>query len=119
MPARSHPHEWGPCFSFRHAGTYYDYYHGFDRRLSAMSPGQALLGHMMEDCFRRGFREVDFLRGTEPWKAVWTDRRRRHLRVRVFRSGLRSSALRLLLSANDRRRAKSREAAAVQEDADP
>lgn len=90
-------------FSFRYAGTYYDYYHGFDRAFAARSPGQALLGHMMQDCFRRGLREVDFLRGTEPWKAVWTDRRRRHMRVRVFRPGPRGSAIRLLLSANDRR----------------
>ena len=105
-------------FSFLHAGTYYDYYHGFDRRLSAMSPGQALLGHMMEDCFQRGVREVDFLRGTEPWKAVWTDRLRRHMRVRVFRSGARGSALRLLLSAHDRRQARSRKAATVREGAD-
>ena len=106
-------------FGFQYAGTYYDYYHGFDRSFAAMSPGQALLSHVMEDCFRRGLREVDFLRGMEPWKAVWTDRRRRHVRVRVFRSGMRSSALRLLLSANDRHQARSRNLATVQEGADP
>ena len=102
-------------FSFQYAGTYYDYYHGFDRSFAAMSPGQALLSHMMQDCFQRGLREVDFLRGTEPWKAVWTERRRCNARVRVFRPGIRSSALRLLLSVNDRHQARSRGRATGQE----
>lgn len=106
-------------FSFQHAGIYYDYYHGFDRRLSAMSPGQALLGYMMEDCFRRGLREVDLLRGTEPWKAVWTDLRRRHMRIRVFRSGLRGTAVRRLLAANARYQARSRKVETVPDVAEP
>jgi CelD/BcsL family acetyltransferase involved in cellulose biosynthesis len=105
-------------FSFEYAGTYYDYYHGFDRGFSAMSPGQALLGHTMQECFRRGLREVDFLRGNEAWKAVWTDKRRRHSRIRVFRPGLRGKVLRLLLAVHDRRRASSGTAAAVVAGAD-
>lgn len=97
-------------FAFEYAGTYYDYYHGYDHSFSAQSPGQALLGHTMQECFRRGLREVDFLRGNEAWKAVWTDSRRRHLRVRVFRPGWRGSVLRVLLAANDRRIKRGRRA---------
>lgn len=94
-------------FSFEYAGTYFDYYHGFDQGFDALSPGQVLLAHTMEECFRRGLREVDFLRGDEPWKAVWTDRRRKHVRIRVFRPGVRGAIVRLLLAVNDRRRARS------------
>lgn len=89
-------------FSFLYAGKCFDYFTGFHRDYSKLSPGAVLSARVIEDCFRNGIRELDFLRGTEPWKAVWTDRRRQNLRVRVYRPGLRRSVLRHLFRAKDR-----------------
>lgn len=90
-------------FAFRYAGKYFDYFTGFHRDHAKVSPGAVLMAQVIEDCFRSGLREVDFLRGAEPWKSVWTDRRRRHVRLRVYRPGLLRSVVRLLFRAKDRR----------------
>lgn len=82
--------------SFLYQNKYYDYFTGFHRDLGDFSPGSVLLAHVIEDCFRRGLREVDFLRGTEGWKSVWTDRCRRQVRIRLYRPGLRGRVLRLI-----------------------
>lgn len=94
--------------SFQYAGKYFDYFTGFHRGYAKLSPGAVLMAHVIEECFRNGLREVDFLRGTEPWKAVWTDRRRLNLRVRVYRPGVRRSVLRLLFRAKDRPQGEAR-----------
>ena len=88
-------------FGFQYAGKYFDYFTGFHRDYAKVSPGAVLLARTIEDCFRNGVREVDFLRGAEPWKSVWTDRWRRHRRVRVYRPGLRRSVLRFLFRKKD------------------
>jgi CelD/BcsL family acetyltransferase involved in cellulose biosynthesis len=88
-------------FGFQYAGKYFDYFTGFHRDQGKLSPGTVLLTQVVEDCFQNGLREVDFLRGAEPWKAVWTDRRRQNLRVRVYRPGLRQSVIRLLFRVKD------------------
>jgi len=82
--------------SFLYHNKYYDYFTGFHRDLARLSPGSVLLTHIMEDCFRRGLREVDFLRGTESWKSTWTDRYRRQVRIRLYRPGLRGGLMRLM-----------------------
>ena len=82
--------------SFLYQNKYYDYFTGFHRDLAGLSPGSVLLAHVIEDCFERGLREVDFLRGTEAWKSVWTDHCRRQVRIRLYRPGLRGMAMRLL-----------------------
>ena len=89
-------------FGFRYGGKHLDYFTGFHRDYAKVSPGAVLLAQVMEDCFRDGMREVDFLRGTEPWKDVWTDQRRRNLRVRVYPRGLRPWLARLLLRLKQR-----------------
>ena len=89
-------------YGFRYAGKHFDYFTGFHRDYAKVSPGAVLLAQVIEDCFRQGMREVDFLRGTEPWKDVWTDRSRRNLRVRVYPRGLRPWATRLFLRLKDR-----------------
>ena len=82
--------------SFLYQNKYYDYCTGFHRDLAGLSPGSVLLAHVIEDCFRRGLREVDFLRGTEGWKSTWTDRHRRQVRIRLYRPGLRGRLMRLI-----------------------
>lgn len=89
-------------FAFQYAGRYLDYFTGYHLKYAKVSPGAVLLARVVEECFRQGLREVDFLRGIEPWKEVWTDRRRRNLRVRIYRPGLRRAALRLLYGARAR-----------------
>lgn len=93
-------------FAFQYAGKYFDYFTGYHRDYAQLSAGTILLSQVIEDCFRNGIREVDFLRGTEPWKAVWTDRRRHNLRVRVYHPGLRQSVIRLLFRVKDRPKGK-------------
>ena len=82
--------------SFLYQNKYCDYFTGFHRDLARLSPGSVLLTHIMEDCFRRGLREVDFLRGTEGWKSTWTDRYRRQVRIRLYRPGLRGRLIRVM-----------------------
>jgi CelD/BcsL family acetyltransferase involved in cellulose biosynthesis len=88
--------------AFRYAGKHIDYFTGFHRDYAKVSPGAVLLAQVMEDCFRDRLREVDFLRGAEPWKAVWTDERRRNVRLRVYRSGPGRPLVRLLYRMKDR-----------------
>jgi CelD/BcsL family acetyltransferase involved in cellulose biosynthesis len=81
--------------SFIYRKKYYDYFIGFHRDLGELSPGFQLIAHVIQDCFRRGLEEADFLRGTEGWKSTWTDHCRRQVRIRLYRRGLRGNALRL------------------------
>jgi CelD/BcsL family acetyltransferase involved in cellulose biosynthesis len=43
-----------------------------------------LLGATFQDAIAEGFREYDFLRGTEPYKQDWTTRVRRTIGVRAW-----------------------------------
>ncbi|MFL5575073.1 MAG: GNAT family N-acetyltransferase [Gemmatimonadaceae bacterium] len=65
----------------------YYYLGGFDPELETLSPGSLLVAHAVREAMREGAREVDFLRGREPYKYRWgaTDRPtyRRLLRRRL------------------------------------
>jgi CelD/BcsL family acetyltransferase involved in cellulose biosynthesis/glycosyltransferase involved in cell wall biosynthesis len=49
----------------------YYYLGGFDPAFRAASPGAVLLAHAIEEAVRRGVRELDLLRGREPYKYAW------------------------------------------------
>ena len=51
-------------FSYR--DTYYAYQSGFDPRRADDSPGEVMLGMVIEDMIDRGVREFNFLRGAQP-----------------------------------------------------
>lgn len=47
------------------------YLSGYDRGWGMLSPGTLLLGDVLEEGLRRGWRELDFLRGGEVFKSRW------------------------------------------------
>lgn len=47
------------------------YLGGFDPALRAASPGAVVIAHALEAAIAEGAREVDFLRGREPYKYEW------------------------------------------------
>jgi CelD/BcsL family acetyltransferase involved in cellulose biosynthesis len=68
-------------YGFLYDGTYYAYQSGFDPEAADESPGEVLLGMVLEDLIGRRAREFNFLRGAQPHKFHWTDRRRETVRV--------------------------------------
>ena len=52
------------------------YMSGFDPDLSEISPGTLILAHAIEQAMAERAREVDFLRGREPYKYFWGVRER-------------------------------------------
>jgi len=55
-----------------------------------------MTGVMVEKLIARGAREMNLLRGRDPWKFRWTDRARRTVRLTLVRPGWRSSYARLV-----------------------
>lgn len=59
------------------------YQSGFAPEWGSKSVGLVLLARFVEDAFGRGRREIDFLRGAEPYKAEWTKDERRTVTARA------------------------------------
>ena len=85
-------------YGFVYRGTYYAYQSGFDPTAGDDSPGEVMLGMVIEDLIRRGVSEFNFLRGPQPHKFHWTDRSRETVRV----EGWRHTALGPTLAGLDR-----------------
>lgn len=69
---------------FLYEGRFEDWRHGFDQCKSCNAPGKILMAEMIRDCYERGVREVDFLRGAESYKYHWNVEERSYLRYRVL-----------------------------------
>jgi len=96
-------------YGFVYRGTYYAYQSGFDPAAADDSPGEVLLGMVIEDLIARGIREFNFLRGAQPHKFHWTDRRRETLHVDAWPRAPLSHALALVdRMAAERRRLRRR-----------
>jgi CelD/BcsL family acetyltransferase involved in cellulose biosynthesis len=65
--------------------TYYVLKPGYDESVGGCSPGQLLVGEVLQDLARRGAREFDFLGPKMGWKLDWTDRLRPHCWLFVLR----------------------------------
>lgn len=85
-------------YGFLYKGTYFAYQSGFDPALADESPGEILLGMVIEELIGRGAREFNFLRGPQPHKFHWTDLRRETVKI----EGWRRSALGPTLAGLDR-----------------
>ncbi|HEU0052458.1 MAG TPA: GNAT family N-acetyltransferase [Longimicrobium sp.] len=74
-------------YGFAAKGRAYYYLGGFDPAFERLSVGTVLVGHAIEEAAREGCREMDFLRGREPYKYAWgaIDRSQRRLRLRSAR----------------------------------
>ncbi len=69
------------AYTFDDAGRSLYYQSGFLPAWGAKSAGLVLLAKVVEDAFRRGMREIDFLRGSESYKREWTREARRTVSV--------------------------------------
>jgi CelD/BcsL family acetyltransferase involved in cellulose biosynthesis len=63
--------------------TLYAYQGGIDPQRLRESPGRIIMTATIKRAIERGFTEIDFLRGDEPYKATWraTPDAMRHVRV--------------------------------------
>lgn len=96
-------------YGFLYGGTYYAYQSGFDPRRADDSPGEVMLGMVIEDLIGRGGREFNFLRGAQPHKFHWTDRQRETLRFEGWQRAPLAQALAMLdRVAAERRRLRRR-----------
>src|SRR5215510_813902 len=68
-------------YGFLYRDTYYAYQSGFDPAARDDSPGEVLLGLVLEDLIGQGVAEFNFLRGAQPHKLHWADRQRVTLRL--------------------------------------
>jgi CelD/BcsL family acetyltransferase involved in cellulose biosynthesis len=58
-------------YGFACRGRLYFYLSGFEPRLKRVSLGSLILKYAVEQAIGTGLRELDFLRGTEPYKFAW------------------------------------------------
>ena len=58
-------------YGFQHRGRLFYYLGGFDPAMGDVEPGTLVIAHAVEQAVREGVREVDFLRGREPYKYAW------------------------------------------------
>ena len=66
---------------------------GYDPEYATGSPFKVLTYLAIEEAYREGLTEVDFLGDTEPWKREWTDAARGHDWLFVFTDSLRAQLL--------------------------
>jgi CelD/BcsL family acetyltransferase involved in cellulose biosynthesis len=67
-----------------YAQKYYMLKTSYDQEWRDVSPGFVLRACVIEELFRRGVREHDFLGDPEPWKLRWTDAVRRHWNLYLY-----------------------------------
>jgi CelD/BcsL family acetyltransferase involved in cellulose biosynthesis len=77
---------------FEDEERYLYYLSGFDPESAALSPGGVLLSRIIEEAIRRGKREVDLLRGTEPYKYRFNAVDQEHVHFRTVNRGIIRSA---------------------------
>jgi CelD/BcsL family acetyltransferase involved in cellulose biosynthesis len=63
--------------------TFIYYQSGYDPEWRNRSVGLVLVGETFKDAIEAGFKEYDFLRGTETYKSDWTTKQRRTVAVRI------------------------------------
>jgi CelD/BcsL family acetyltransferase involved in cellulose biosynthesis len=85
LHVRGRPVAAGYGFSVGDTFWYYQAGHAPDWR--ARSVGTVVLGQLIEVAFAEGLSRFDFLRGDEPYKAIWADSRNTTLAVRGHRGG--------------------------------
>jgi CelD/BcsL family acetyltransferase involved in cellulose biosynthesis len=66
--------------------TFIYYQSGYDPEWRSRSVGLVLVGETFKDAIEAGFKQYDFLRGTETYKSDWTTKQRRTVAVRIHAS---------------------------------
>jgi CelD/BcsL family acetyltransferase involved in cellulose biosynthesis len=70
-------------FGFVHHNRYLYYLSGFNPEYSSYGPGKTILAKIIEECYRKRYDEMDFLRGDESYKYSFNPIDRDMYRVRV------------------------------------
>ena len=70
---------------FVHDRVYHHWNIGFDVAYEAIAPNKLHHQFLIEECFRRGYLEFDFMRGGYEYKFKWTDTARLNYRARVMK----------------------------------
>lgn len=75
-------------FGFVNNGVYYVWNVGFSDEYSSIAPSK--LNHLLliEECFKRGYCEFNFMRGDEEYKRQWAQHSRYNYRIRLLRDGV-------------------------------
>jgi len=69
-------------YGFTYNNRFEDWRAGFDTQYAGLSLGRILYLMTIEDCFKRGFREIDFLCGDEHYKTRWQTLERAYTQLR-------------------------------------
>ena len=67
-------------------GRYFLLKPAYDEGLQGLGPGHLLVHEVLRDCLQRGIAEFDFLGPNMPWKEDWTQEKRIHTWLFVFRN---------------------------------
>ena len=70
-------------FNLLYDSVLYNLKLGYDSKYARYSPGLVLRYHVMQDAFRQGYREVDFLGEEDEYKLSWTPHARDHIDLHV------------------------------------
>jgi CelD/BcsL family acetyltransferase involved in cellulose biosynthesis len=70
-------------YGFNYGQKLYGYLTGFDPEYSSYSVGNISERFLVEECIKRGLRELDLLRGNEAYKNRWTNTYRRNFEIRL------------------------------------
>lgn len=75
-------------YGFHYNSRFEDWRAGFDTRLASnISIGKALAMMVIQTCYGQQIREIDFLRGDEPYKLEWKPAAREYVKTRIFNAG--------------------------------
>lgn len=67
--------------------VYFQWNIGFSENYKMFSPNKVHHLFLIEECFKRGYKEFDFMRGDSKYKFDWTKSFRRNYRVRILKKG--------------------------------
>lgn len=87
------------CYSicFKYNKILYFWQTSYDPSYYKYSPGICLLKFAIEDSFKRGYKEFDFLRGDEEYKLRWTKTKRENYQFIIYNNRI-SSKIPILLT---------------------
>ena len=77
-------------YGLQYKGKIYAYLPAYDVNWAPYSVGMVLLSHCLEEAFKDGVEEFDFLQGDEEFKARWTDKIRNGIALELYQQSPRT-----------------------------
>lgn len=91
----------GAFYGFELGGRLFYYQFGIDPEWEPFSPGTVLMYKVIEEACASGLKEFDFLRGSEPYKYVWTKEQRTLYSAQAYNRSIRGSLTRTVSQSKD------------------